>query len=263
MNRNGARLKPTALIILSLVLAHRAIAVEVLEDVVEQRHSLAPDGTLSIQNIDGSIQIYGGAASEISIKAIKKAYSRERLKEIKVEIRATPTAVAIKTIFAPKKGTLNLSDRSGTVKYIITVPENIQITELDLINGEILVESLQGGSAHARLINGLMTAHNCFGDLDFSIVNGRLEAVYDWWNKRKFLVKFSSANGNIRAVVPSDASASITARTVAGGIVTAFDKTKEIKHDVGQSLDFTTEPLPEASFKLNSVNGNIRIEKAY
>jgi hypothetical protein len=60
MNRNGARLKPTALIILSLVLAHRAIAVEVLEDVVEQRHSLAPDGTLSIQNIDGSIQIYGG-----------------------------------------------------------------------------------------------------------------------------------------------------------------------------------------------------------
>jgi DUF4097 and DUF4098 domain-containing protein YvlB len=261
MNRTGARLKPTALIILLLVLGHRAIAVEVLEDVVEQRHSLAPDGTLSIQNIDGSIQIYGGAASEISIKAIKKAYSLERLKEIKVEIRATPTTVAIKTIFAPKKGTLNLSDRSGTVKYILTVPENIQITKLDLINGEILVESLQGGSAHARLINGLMTAHNCFGDLDFSIVNGRLEAVYDWWNKRKFLVKLSS--GNIRAIVPSDASASITARTVAGGIVTAFDKTKEIKHDVGQSLDFTTEPLPEASFKLDSVNGNIRIDKAY
>ncbi|HEX7515889.1 MAG TPA: hypothetical protein VF345_01240 [Chthoniobacterales bacterium] len=256
-------LRSVVLVVALSVFVQNAIAVEIYEEIVEQKRVLDPEATLSIHNTDGSIQIYGGDGPEISIQAIKKAYTSDRLKSIVVDVRATTKSVAIETIFPPKKSALSLSDRSGTVDYIVTVPYTIRITKLDLVNGEVLVEGLRGGSATAHLVNGLLAAHNCFGDLDFAIVNGRLEVVYDWWENQKFSVKLSSSHGNIRALIPSDASAGITARTGTGRIANALETQKEIPNEPVHSLDFATEPEPETAFEINSTNGNIRIDKTY
>ena len=148
------------------------------EEIIEQRHAVDPDGTLSILNTDGMIRVYGGDGSEVSIQAIKKAYTSDRLKSI-VGRKATRKSIAIETISPPKKSGLSLDDRSGTVEYIVTVPQSIRITKLDLVNGEVLVEGLRGGSATAHLVNGWLAAHNCFGDLTFTIENGRLDVVGD------------------------------------------------------------------------------------
>ena len=250
-------------VIFIIGLVRTACAVEVLEEEIERKYVLDPDATLNLSNTDGSIQIYGSDKSEISIHAIKRAYTQERLKSIVVEVKATPKNVAIETIMPPRKKGLSLSDRSGTVEYVITVPQTIQITKLDLVNGEMLVAGLRGGSATAHLVNGLLTARNCFGDLDFAIVNGRLEAVYDWWDNRKFSVRLSSSHGNIRAIIPSDASAGITARTETGRIATAFEMQKEVTREPAHALEFVTKPMPETHFEMNSASGNIRIDKAY
>lgn len=93
---NRARLKCIRLTLGSIalalplfLLAPSLAAVEVLEEIIEQRHALDPEATLSIHNTDGSIQIYGGACSEISIQAIKKAYTQDRLKSIVVDVSTT------------------------------------------------------------------------------------------------------------------------------------------------------------------------------
>ena len=252
-----------ALLISLLLFSQSAFGVEVLEEIIEQRHAVDPDGTFSLRNTDGSIQIYGWDRLEISVQAIKRAYTQDRLKGIVVDVKATRKGVAIETIFPPKKSALSLSDRSGTVEYIVTVPHTIRITKLDLVNGEILVECLRGGSATAHLVNGWLVAHNCFGDLDFTIVTGRLEAVYDWWENTKFFVKLSSSHGNIRALIPSDASAGISARTGTGRIANAFEIKKEIPGEPARALDFATGPEPETAFEINSTSGNIRIDKTY
>jgi hypothetical protein len=256
-------LRSLVLILALSIFVQTACAVEIFEEIVEEERFLDPDATLSIHNTDGSIQIYGGDGSEISIQAIKKAYTRDRLKRIVVDIRATPKSVAIETIFPPKGSALSLSDRSGTVDYIVTVPHTIRITKLDLVNGEIIVEGLRGGSATAHLVNGLLAARNCFGDLDFTIVNGRLEVVYDWWDNAKFGVKLSSSDGNILALIPSDASARIAARTGTGRIANAFEMKKEIPGAPVQSLNFATGPEPQTVFEINSTSGDIRIDKTY
>jgi hypothetical protein len=252
-----------ALVFVLLLLARSAIAVEILEEIIEQKHALDPDGTLSIHDTDGSIQIYGSDGSEISIQAIKKAYTQDRLKSIVVDVRATPKSIAIETIIPPKKRALSLSDRSGTVEYIVTVPQTIRITKLDLVNGEILIEGLRGGSARAHLVNGLLTAHNCFGDLDFTIVNGRLEIVYDWWDDRKFAVKASSQKASIRAILPSDASAAITAQAPTGWIVNGFDLKKAGPAEPAHALNFAIGTEADAVFEMTAANGNIRIDKTY
>jgi hypothetical protein len=252
-----------ALLISLLLFSQSAFGAEVLEEIIEQRHAVDPDATFSIRNTDGSIQIYGGDGFEISIQAIKKAYTQDRLKSILVDVTATQKGVAIETIIPQRKSALSLGDRSGTVEFIVTVPQTIRITKLDLVNGEILVEGLRGGSASAHLVNGLLTAHNCFGDLDFTIVNGRLEVVYDWWDNRKFSAKLSSSHGNIRAIIPSDASAGITAQTGTGQIANGFEATKAGLVEPAHTLNFAIGTESDAAFEMKAADGNIQIDKPY
>lgn len=262
---NDFLLRPTrfALLVFLLLFSQRAFGIEPVEEIVEQKYPVDPDATLSLQNVDGSIRVYAGDVAEISIEAIKRAYTTDRLKQIVVSVKATRTSLVIETIFPPKKNGLSLSDRSGTVEYNLIVPRATRITHLDLVNGEVLVESLRGGSAAAHVVNGWVAAHNCFGDLNLRIETGRLDVAYDWWENTKASVKLSSEHGNIRAVIPSDASASITARTSTGKIANTLDAKQQDASEPIRSLEFATEPNPEGLFQINSTSGNIRIEKTY
>ena len=247
---------------LMLLVSHLG-AGEVVEEVVTQTQALDSDATLSVRNRDGAIRVYGGNSSEISIQAIKRAYTAERLKSIVVDVKATAKNIAIETIFPARESALSLADRSGTVEYIITVPPSIRITNLDLEKGEIFVEGLRRGLAVAHVINGWVLVRNCFSDLDLRIVNGRLDAVYDWWENARFSVKISGGNGNILALIPSDASAGVVARTGTGRIANAFESRRQALSEPLRALDFTIGSKPVAAFEINSVSGNIRIDKTY
>lgn len=263
LKRKRAMVSSIALVAALFLLTRGAGAVEPVEEIIEQKYAIDPDATLSVHNLDGSIRVYAADVREISIQAIKRAYTLDRLKQIVIAVKATTKSIAIETIIPPKKTGFNLSDRSGTVEYNLIVPQTIRITQLDLVNGEVLVESLRGGNAAAHVVNGWLAAHNCFGDLNFRIENGRLDVAYDWWENTKFSVKLSSMYGNIRAIIPSDASAGIIARTATGRIANAFETKKGSPGEPTHSLDFATEPTPETAFEINSTSGNIRIDKTY
>jgi hypothetical protein len=244
-----------------LLFGHTAFAVEVLEEIVEQKYDVEADATLRISNTDGSIRIYADDKQEISILAIKKAYTSERLKGIVVDVKATPTSIAISTAFPPRKNAL--SDRSGTVDYILVVPQTIKITRLDLVNGEMLVEGLRGGSASAHLVNGWLGGHNCFGDLDLSIETGRLDVAFDWWENRKFSVKASSTRGSVRAILPSDASLILNASAPTGRIANGFGTNETGANEVIHSVNTVIGPDAEAIIELKADDGNIRIDKLF
>ena len=260
------RAAATARIILAVTLlfvVSSVRAAEVVEEIIEQKYPCESDVILSIRNTDGSVRIYAGDVAEISIQAIKKAYTVERLKKIVVDVKATRKSVAIETIFPPRETGFGLSDRSGTVDYIIIVPQAAKITQIELVNGEVLVEGLRGGSATAHLVNGWLAGHNCFGDLNFTIVNGRLDLAYDWWDAQKFSVKASSQNASIRAFLPSDASAAIAAQAVTGWIANGFEARKSEPAEPPHALNVTIGTEPEAAFEMKAESGNIRIDKMY
>jgi hypothetical protein len=176
-------------------------------------------------------------------------------------VKATGNSVAINTTFPPRKNAV--SDRSGTVDYILVVPQTIRITRLDLVNGEVLVEGLRGGSATAHLTNGWLAGHDCFADLVLTIGTGRLDVAYDWWENHKFSVKASSARGSIRAFLPSDSSVILNASTLTGRIANGFDPKKTTAVDVIRSVNTVIGPDAEAVIELKADDGNIRIDKSY
>jgi hypothetical protein len=252
----------TALLILvALVFSRTAFAVEPLEEIVEQKYDVDANATLSVANTDGSIRVYGAEAPQIVIQAIKKAYTHERLQGIVVDVKATQGSVAITTSFPPRKNAL--SDRSGTVDYIIVVPQTARITDLSLTNGELLVEGLRGGSATAHLVNGWLGGHNCFGDLNLAMETGRLDVAFDWWESHTFSIKASSTRGNVRAILPSDASVSLNATALEGRIANGFDTNKNSPGDVIHSIATVIGPDAGAAISMEAARGNIRIEKTY
>src|SRR5437588_6454229 len=260
------RAAATARIVLAvafLLFVQGTFAVEVMEEIVEQKYPCDADATLSSRNRNGPVCIYAGDVAQISIHAIKKAYTCERLKKIVVDVKATPTSVAIETIIPPRKNGFSLSDRSGTVEYVIIVPQTTKITQLELANGEVLVEGLRGGSAIVHLVNGWLGAHNCFGDLNLSVANGRLDVAYDWWDSQKFSVKASSQNASIRTILPSDASAMIAAQAPTGWIVNGFEPGKSAAGAPPHALTFAIGTEADAAFEMKAANGNIRIDKMY
>ena len=251
-----------AVLFVLFVLATPVGATEVLEEIVEKKYDVDANATLSVENTDGSIRVYAAEAPQISIQAIKKAYTRERLQGIVVDVKATKSSVAITTSFPPRKNAV--SDRSGTVDYIIIVPQTARITDLKLTNGELLVEGLRGGgSATAHLVNGWLAGHNCFGDLNLTVETGRLDVAFDWWENHKFSINASNTRGNVRATLPSDASVSLNANALEGRVANGFDVNKTKPGDIVHSVATVIGTGGEAAISLEAARGNIRIEKVY
>src|SRR5436190_21495381 len=125
-----------ALLASTLLASCRPKADRTLEEMIDQRYPVEPTATLKITNRDGSIRVYGagGDTREVRVEAIKKAYRADRSKAISVQISAKPDSISIQTIY-PDDSNPGFSDRSGTVDYVIVVPQTIRISKLELANG--------------------------------------------------------------------------------------------------------------------------------
>ena len=232
-----------------------------LEEVAEQTYKVDATATLSLSNADGSVRIYGTDTTEIKLRAIKKTYSAERLSKISVNVSAQPGSVSIETNYPPKK-TWGLGDRSGTVDYILVVPQTCKISRLDLVNGEILIDGLRGEAVHANLVNGRLYAHNCFSDVHLSVITGGLDVSYNSWEQRKFSIDAQIVNGHTHVFIPGDASFHVVAETEDGQIDNAFAEQAQRNGDDVSKIDMVIGKTPEAEFRLRAKNGNIQIGEA-
>ena len=246
-----------------LLLGGSAPAADVVEETFEESYPIDADGTVSIHDTDGSIRIYAADVSDVSLHAVKKAYTAERLNALKIEVKATRKSLVIETQFPPKQTGWSLGDRSGTVEYTLIVPLVTKIASCDLVNGEVLIEGLQGGSAKAHLVNGWLAGHNSFADLDLSMVNGKLDVAYDWWQSEKtFTVNARSVNGGIHASIPPDGSAEIAAESQNGKVSNTLND--NAKPDTGtHSIELAVGEGESAEITLRTNNGNVRIDKSY
>ena len=245
-----------------LCFASPLFAEEPLQQKFKQTYALEQTGTISVENIDGSIRIYCWNEPEIKLEAIKKAYSSERLSQIAIDVAATSKSLTVKTTFPSQPGWWSFRDRSGTVDYTIIAPQTVKITNMSLANGDLLIEGLRGGSATASLSNGRIVAHNSFGDLRLRVANGALDIFYDWWEEMLFSLDLAITNGGIRAILPGAAKINLDAETVKGNITSDFGKNR-FKESRVKTLQTSTFGESAPKWKLRSINGNIRLEAFY
>lgn len=237
-----------------------ALRGAILEETTVDVYPLSATGTVSIRNADGRINVYGSEEPQLKVKAVRRAFTKERLKEIKVDVVINGDSAAIETSFPPMpKGSI-LADRSGTVDYTILVPQTCTLSKVELANGEIVVEGVFGGGIDARLGNGRMELFNCFSTTRLSLGQGGLDVRYNWWEAKAFSLSADVANGDIRFDLPPDAVLGLDVATVKGHITNTFAADKQ-----SDARAVTTRIGGEgpAEFRLRTTNGNVRIEKTY
>jgi hypothetical protein len=235
----------------------------VLEEIVEQVYPVEPDTNITVQNRDGAVMVYGSDANELRVRSVKKAYSRERLNQIAIDISTKPGAVSIITKFPPQPK-LALSDRSGTVDYTIVVPATAVISALDLNAGEVLLDSMHGREVRARLGDGRIFARNCFTNLDLTVNRGTLGLSYDWWEEEKFSVQVKLAEGNAWVWLPSDSAFHLFAKAAHGKIANDFNNLPVSANSSASEtkIDQIVNGGGAATIQIRVDKGNIKIAEA-
>jgi hypothetical protein len=235
----------------------------VLEKVVEQVYTVEPNADISIHNRDGAVLVYGADANEIRVRSVKKAYSRERLSQITIDISAKSGAVSVTTKF-PRQPKWGLSDHSGTVDCTIVVPATASISALDLNAGEVLLDSMHGREVHARLGDGRIFARNCFTNLDLTANRGTLGLSYDWWEEEKFSAHVKLAEGNAWVWLPSDSAFHLLADATHGKIANDFNNLPVSKNASarGMKVDQIINGGGSTTIQIRVGKGNIKIAEA-
>ncbi|MFN2498620.1 MAG: DUF4097 domain-containing protein [Pyrinomonadaceae bacterium] len=234
------------------------------EEVIEEFHRtfpLAANGVVSLENFAGTVRIKTWEQNEIKIDAVKRAYQKERLVEADIIIDHKPDVFRIKTRYANEN--LSWSDdesrrynNPASVSYTLTVPRNVRLDKIELLNGAAEIEGVVGG-IKASSVNAGFTLRSIAGSVDISTVNGRLEAILEPKNQASS-VSLSSVNGQIILTVAPDANVQFKAHTMNGEIKNDFGL--KVNHTVGSYL---TGILGggSAQIDLSNVNGSIILRR--
>lgn len=227
---------------------------------LHKTYAIAPDGRVELDNINGPVHISSWDRAEIKVDAVKYADSKQRLDEAQIEIESEKNYISIKTKYPHHDVTFNWGshDNPASVEYTLTVPRNLALDEIKLINGSLDIAGVSG-EVHASCINGRLEAHNLSGHSELSTINGRLEAKFDQLPASS--IKFNSVNGGVELTIPSDSQAEIEASTVSGGIENDWglrvNHHRFIGHDLRAELGNGGTHI-----QLEDVNGRIEIRHA-
>jgi DUF4097 and DUF4098 domain-containing protein YvlB len=143
----------------------------------EQRFAVSGAATLDLTNISGSVQVIGGAGSEIVVSAHKTAWGSDQaeaeaaLGDVRISMTQAGNAVTVK-VQEPSKLVVLGSTRGSTVDFVVQVPAQTDVTaatgfgdvELSDVAGTVDLRS-GAGTVTASSVEGDVQLGSDFGDV--------------------------------------------------------------------------------------------------
>jgi hypothetical protein len=200
-----------------LAFAAAAHADATVTEKFTQTYPLAADGIVSVDNVNGDIDITAWDKPEVSLVAEKRAKDDEELKRIEIVVDASPSHFSVKTKLAKKAGwhLFGNWNNNSSVRYKLMVPAGARLDKVDSVNSDITVTGVQG-SVNLDTVNGRVEAYGLAADARLESVNGSLRAEFASLDK-VHEVKLDSVNGRAEVTLPKGANASIRTSSVNGG----------------------------------------------
>jgi hypothetical protein len=180
-----------------------------------RKYPLTDNGRVEVINPHGSIEVAVGPPGSVDVTAVitARGMSDERAKnaltKAKIEESAAPDHVRVVT--ARWDGSLEFN-------YKVTVPVDARV-EITGNDGTLKANGI-AGHVKAMVVNGAVELTDIRGTIDAASVNGSISVKMAQVTGR---VRLEGTNGRILLEVPKDTKATLTARSINGGItVTGF-----------------------------------------
>jgi DUF4097 and DUF4098 domain-containing protein YvlB len=230
-----------------------------LTEEFHQTYQISATGRIELENINGPVHITSWDRNEVKIDAVKRAWTKERLDEARIDISSHSDSLSIRTRYPSHDNTFDgdRHDNPASVEYTLVVPRKARLDEIKLVNGSLDIQDV-AGEVHASCVNGYLKARNLEGRTELNTVNGRLQATMTSLSSSP--LELSAVNGSLGLTLPSDAKADVEANTISGGISNDFGL-PVTHHNVGNSLRGQLGG-GGTLVKLNNVNGHIEITRA-
>ena len=215
-------------------------------------------GKITLQNINGHIEIETWDKNEISIEGEKFARTEEELKRIELTIDRSESRADIK-VNLPKRigGSGNKSIRGG-VRFTLKVPATATLERIGSVNSSIEISGARG-DVNAETVNGQIRAQDLGGNARLKTVNGQVLADFSAVRPEQEL-SFDTVNGSIEITLPDDAGVRLESKVVNGHVDCDFPV--EMKGRVGGKRLSGKIGDGRATLSAESVNGSIRIKKS-
>jgi len=256
----GAALGSVCALLTLAIAAHASDHRGAFTEEFHQTYPISAQGRVELDNINGAVHISSWDRNEVKVDAVKYADSKERLDEAKIEIESGQDYVSIRTRYPDHDNNWNWGSHNNPagVEYTLTVPRNVRLDEIKLINGALDITGV-AGEVRASCINGRLEAHDLAGRAKLSTINGRMDAHFAQLSGQD--IELNSVNGSLELTIPSDSNAEVEASTVSGGISNDFGLHVNHHQFVGHDLRGEIGK-GGAHIRLSDVNGRIEIQHA-
>lgn len=168
--------------------------------IFERTLPLRADGTLSVTNVNGFVQIVGWDKEEVEIRAVKTALNDPQdIERVTIDAESDGDSAAINTIYPQGNGV------AVTVDYRIHVPERVLLDGVETVNGDVHVAGITGAGELAS-VNGGVEVVDSTGRFSAKTTNGdvRLELK---GLPRGGPMQLATVNGSVILSLPGDAGA--------------------------------------------------------
>lgn len=247
------------LLISTLLLTSAAIAD--VKETEEFSYQLNSGGRLSLENINGDIEIVGAKGDMVYVTVNRRAGSEAYLEDLEVIIDADLDFIRIETKH-PKSGSRwnswGSDSNSGSVSFVLTVPSETRLDTISTVNGSVSISGVTG-AVKAETVNGDLDTSDLTSNVKLETVNGGIVADFATLAGDQH-VSAEAVNGKIVLRLPADASARISAETVNGSIDADDFGLEAEKGFVGRDLNGQIGS-GDARISLDTVNGSIRVNK--
>ena len=254
----GLQSKTAVMLSLSLALAGWAVAGAEFEEIVDQNYSLAAGGSVALANVNGDVSVGVWERNEVRVYAVKSASSQELLEGLEIEVDSGVNALRIDTKYPSMRGSDDEHRRFAKVEYTLTIPRTARLDDIDLVNGSLTVDGVEGGISVAT-VNGNIVVRDCVGDAELGTVNGAIEARVERLSLDD-RIELESVNGRLDLYLGPSIGADVRADSVNGRLDNDFGI--EVRKGKYVGSDFSgTVGGGGARVALETVNGPIHVHR--
>lgn len=248
-------MKPTHLLALAAFAVLATVGSAKVTEKFAQTYALDANGTIQLENVNGSVEIVAWDRNEVSLEAEKSARNEEGLARMQLRIQSDNRRLAIKTEY--EKKWRFWENMNAQVHYKLMVPAGVALDQIEVVNADIRVKDVRG-AVHLESVNGGIEAEGIAGPGSFETVNGTIRVSYAAMPEGG-RISLDTVNGTCKLALPADAAFDFDADTVNGRIHCDFPITLR---DSGKREMHGSVAGGGTRVSLESVNGSLTVERA-